>query len=129
MSHQMIKFETFICPDLCLTHVRGRLRSASPSPFLLTGLHSIGCKCKLINFNQYDLRLYTGSAFLVAMYCFVPTFQKEKFCGVSSGAIVEVGCAAFKKRLRNTVLDQWFSKWVPWNPEVRRTLIRVSAKC
>jgi hypothetical protein len=26
--------------------------------FLLVGLHSIGCKCKLINFNQYDLRIY-----------------------------------------------------------------------
>jgi hypothetical protein len=27
-------------------------------PFLLIGLHSIGCKCKLINFSQYNLRVY-----------------------------------------------------------------------
>jgi hypothetical protein len=26
-------------------------------PFLLIGLYSIVCKCKLINFNQYNLRV------------------------------------------------------------------------
>jgi hypothetical protein len=27
-------------------------------PFALIGLHSIGCKGKLINFNQFNLRVY-----------------------------------------------------------------------
>jgi hypothetical protein len=27
-------------------------------PSLLIGLHSVACKCQLINFNQYDLRVY-----------------------------------------------------------------------
>jgi hypothetical protein len=37
----------------------------------------------------------------VATYCFVPTFRKAKFCGVPSGVIVIVGCAAGKTRLLN----------------------------
>jgi hypothetical protein len=74
-------------------------------PFLRIGLHSIGCKCKLINFmydvinfNQYNLRGYSICNF-VATYCFVSPFRKAKFCGVPSRAI---GCAVDKKRLRCT---------------------------
>lgn len=37
----------------------------------------------------------------VTIYCFVPPFQKAKFCGVPSGGVVEVGCAVGKRRLRN----------------------------
>jgi hypothetical protein len=40
----------------------------------------------------------------VATYCFVPPFRKAKFCGVPSRAIVKVGCAVGRKRLRNTGL-------------------------
>jgi hypothetical protein len=55
-------------------------------PFLLIGLHSIGFKCKLINFNQYNLRFYIQDLnFFAAMYCFAPPFHKAKFYGVPSG--------------------------------------------
>jgi hypothetical protein len=82
---------------ICLLHVRGRLRSVSPSPIVTTGLHSIGYKYKLINFNQCSLRVYT--------YCFASPFRKAKFCGVPSRANVKVGCAVGKRKLRNTALN------------------------
>jgi hypothetical protein len=47
-SYCIIKSEIFICPDLCLPHICGRLRSVTPSP-ISTCLHSIGYKRKLIN--------------------------------------------------------------------------------
>jgi hypothetical protein len=34
-------------------------------PFLLIGLHRIGCKCKLINCNQYNLQTYTKDLHLL----------------------------------------------------------------
>jgi hypothetical protein len=44
-------------------------------PYLLTGLHSIGCKCKLINFNQYDL----GSVFLWPHILLYPLSVRRNF--------------------------------------------------
>jgi hypothetical protein len=41
----------------------------------------------------------------VTTYCSVNPFPKAKFCGASSGAIVKVGCAVCKKRLRITDVD------------------------
>jgi hypothetical protein len=35
--------------------------------FLLISLHSIGCKCKLINFNKYNKDLHIAYAFFVVM--------------------------------------------------------------
>jgi hypothetical protein len=37
-----------MCLDLCHPHVRGRLRSVLPFPFLLIGVHSTGCKIKFV---------------------------------------------------------------------------------
>jgi hypothetical protein len=64
----LIKLEILICPDSCLPRVRGRLRSVSPSPILLIGLHSTGCKCKLTQLKD----LLVGSAVFVATFCFYP---------------------------------------------------------
>jgi predicted RNase H-like nuclease len=47
--------------------------------------------------------LHIESAFLVAR-SFVTPLRKAKFCGVPSEAIVRVGCAVDKKRLRYTAL-------------------------
>jgi hypothetical protein len=68
--------------------------------FLLIGLHAIGCKRKLFNFNQCNLKIYISDQHFCAHVSFCNTFRKVKFCGVPSGAIVKVGCAAGKKRLR-----------------------------
>jgi hypothetical protein len=38
------------------------------------------------------------------MYRFKLPIRKAKFCGVPSRAIVKIGCAVRKKRLRNTAL-------------------------
>jgi hypothetical protein len=81
-------------------------------PYLLIGLHGTGCKCKLINLNQYNLRVYIGPAYFVATY-FVPPFREAKFCDVPSLVIIKVGCAVGKKRLRKTdihgplLMDFW----------------------
>jgi hypothetical protein len=69
---------------------------------LLIGLHTIVCKCTLINFNQYNLKVYTYDPHFSATYCCVPPFSKAKFCGVPSRDIVKVGCAGGRKRSRNT---------------------------
>jgi hypothetical protein len=47
-------------------------------PFLLIGLHNIGRMCKLINFNQYKLRVYIdyASRIFVTTCCFVSPFRK-----------------------------------------------------
>jgi hypothetical protein len=41
----------------------------------------------------------------VATYCFVSSFRKTKFCGVSSRTVVNVGCAVGKKSLRNNAIN------------------------
>jgi hypothetical protein len=76
------------------------------SLFLLIHLHSIGCKHKLFNFNQYNLRIYIeDQQFFVDRYCFVPSFLKAKFYGVPSRDIVKVGHAVGKRRFWNTAID------------------------
>jgi hypothetical protein len=42
----------------------------------------------------------------IRVYCFVPPFCKDKFCGVPSQAIIKVRCVVGKKSLRNTELPQ-----------------------
>jgi hypothetical protein len=44
--------------------------------------------------------------FFVATYCLVPLSHKAKFCGVPSRAIVNVGCAMGKRKLRKTALER-----------------------
>jgi hypothetical protein len=73
-------------------------------PVLPPELNSVECKCKLINFNQYNLRVRIEICTFVSTHCFVPTFRKAKFCGVPSQAIVKVGCAVDKKDA-NTALS------------------------
>jgi hypothetical protein len=45
---KLINLKDLFASDLSLPHVRGRLRSVSPSPSLLIDLHSTGCKCKFM---------------------------------------------------------------------------------
>jgi hypothetical protein len=63
----------------------------------------MGCRCELINFNQYNLAAYIG--YRAAFFWSHTVFPKAKFCVVPSGAIVQVGCAVDKKRLLNTLLS------------------------
>jgi hypothetical protein len=42
----------------------------------------------------------------VVTYSLVPPFRKAKYCGVPSGATVQVGCTVSKTSLLNTVLLQ-----------------------
>jgi hypothetical protein len=67
-------------------------------------VHSIGCKSKLINYNQYNLWVYKEDPHFFYHVLFCTSFRKVKFCCVHSGAIVEVGCSMGKKRLRNTAV-------------------------
>jgi hypothetical protein len=67
-------------------------------PFSVRRLHITGCKCKLINFNQYNLRVCIYAFFFVATYSFVPPFRKAKFRGVPSRAMVKFGCAVGTKK-------------------------------
>jgi hypothetical protein len=50
------------------------------------------------------------------MYSFVPPFREAKFCGVPSCGFDKSGCAAGKKILRNTALEQRFLTCGPRTP-------------
>jgi hypothetical protein len=52
--------------------------------------------------------LHIASAFFVALYCFLPPFQKAIFCGVSSRAIVKVGCVIGKKGAEHLINLRYF---------------------
>jgi hypothetical protein len=47
-----------ICPDVGLHVFAAGYKVYHHLPLLLVGLHGIGRKCKLINVNQYNLRIY-----------------------------------------------------------------------
>jgi hypothetical protein len=64
--------------------------------FLLIGLHSVGCKRTLINFNPYNFNIHIQGPYLYGHVLFCTPFHKAKFCGVPSRATVKVGCAVVK---------------------------------
>jgi hypothetical protein len=72
-------------------------------PFLLIGLHSIGCKCKVISFNQRNEGVYTHDQHsLLPHIVLYPLSVRIFFCGVPAGASVKVGCAVGKQRVGNS---------------------------
>jgi hypothetical protein len=81
----------FIGPDLCLSHVRGRLHSVSPSPTLLIGLHSTGCN-KLILINTTEVFTFIKDPHFCGHVLFCTPFRKAKYCVVPSRAIVKFWC-------------------------------------
>jgi hypothetical protein len=103
MSYSIIKSEILICPDLCLSHIGGRLRNTSSS-ILIAGLNSIVHKSKLINFNQYNLMIYIYDPHFCGNVFFCTPFRKAKLCGVPSRAIVKAGCAVVKKMVADPYL-------------------------
>jgi hypothetical protein len=62
--------------------------------FLLIGLHSIGSKGKLINFDTYNLRF----TYRLHIFCGHILFCKAKFCDVPSQDIVKIGFVVDKKK-------------------------------
>jgi hypothetical protein len=83
------KFGIFICPNMCLPHVGYEVYHHPP--FSLIGLHSIACKCKLINFNHHNFRVNKISAFFVAMHCFVPPSRRRNFVVCSHEPLLTLG--------------------------------------
>jgi hypothetical protein len=71
-------------------------------PCVQIGLHNIGCKCKLINFNLCNLRIYIEDPHFLWSHCFLPPLYKDKFCGVPSRATVKVRCVVGKKKMWNS---------------------------
>jgi hypothetical protein len=93
--------------DLCLPHVSGRLQSVSPPPLcLLIGLHSTGCKCKLINFNQCNLRVYIEDQHFCGHASCLPPSVRRNFVLCPRESLLKFGVPWVKKRLRNNVLNK-----------------------
>jgi hypothetical protein len=48
------------------------------------------------------------------MYSFVPPFREATFCGVPSCVFDKLGCAAGKKKLRNTAIVERYYRIRKW---------------
>jgi hypothetical protein len=66
-------------------------------PVLLMGIHSTGCKCKLINYNEYNLRVYIYISHFYGHVLFCAHYLKAKLCGVPSRAILKLGVPCVKR--------------------------------
>jgi hypothetical protein len=75
--------------------------------FLLTGLHSIGCKCKLINLNHCDLRVYKQDPHFLWPRSVLYVFSvRRNFVVCPQESLLKLG-VSWVKSLQNTDVVHW----------------------